>query len=281
MPLILMFFLALNQQSSIRDFMKIQMYQVDAFSKNLYSGNPAAVCLLDKWLKDELMQNIAAENNLAETAFVLKKGNTYEIRWFTPKVEVDLCGHATLASAHVLFEHEGFTGKSIEFKSKSGKLEVKKRDGLLVMNFPSDPPEAVYIPDILVEGVGQAPEFSYRTTSDYMLVYKSEKQIKKLKPDFLKILKVGMRGIIVTAPGDTHDFVSRFFAPQSGIDEDPVTGSAHTSLIPYWAERLEKEEMVARQLSKRGGILYLKTLGKRVEIGGHAITYLSGKIKVR
>jgi len=261
--------------------MKIQMYQVDAFSKKLFSGNPAAVCLLDRWLKDDIMQRIAAENNLAETAFLVNSGKSFEIRWFTPMVEVDLCGHATLASAHVLFEHEGFPGHDIEFHSKSGILEVQKKDGLLVMNFPSDPPEEVFAPDVLLEGVGQTPELSFRSTSDYMLVFKSEKQIKKIKPDFFKILRVGMRGVIVTAPGDSCDFVSRFFAPQSGIDEDPVTGSAHTTLIPYWSNRLKKKEMVARQVSKRGGILYLKDLGSRVEIGGHAITFFSGQIRVK
>ena len=260
--------------------MKIKMYQVDAFSEKLFSGNPAAVCLLDKWLRDDIMQNIAAENNLAETAFILKSGKTFEIRWFTPTVEVDLCGHATLASAHVLFEHEDFPGETIEFSSKSGKLEVQKRKDLLIMNFPSDPPEEVYVPDVLIEGVGQVPESSHRGTSDYMLVYKSEKQIRKLKPDFQKILKVGMRGVIVTAPGEKYDFVSRFFAPQSGIDEDPVTGSAHTTLIPFWSDRLKKKELVARQLSKRRGILYLKDLGSRVEIGGHAVTFFIGKIIV-
>lgn len=260
--------------------MKIRMYQVDAFAEKLFAGNPAAVCLLEKPLPDEMMQKIAAENNLAETAFVLETGDTYNIRWCTPKVEVDLCGHATLATAHVVFNHLGYTKKTIPFSSRSGVLEVRKENDLLVLNFPSDPPKKGCLSPIVTESLGMDPVEILQGKTDYLLVYENQRQVESLDPDFAGLKKARVRGIIVTAKGDRSDFISRFFAPVVGINEDPVTGSAHTTLIPYWSARLGKKEMTAFQLSERRGYLECKDLGERVEIAGKAVTYLVGEIEV-
>jgi PhzF family phenazine biosynthesis protein len=259
--------------------MKLKLYQVDAFADRLFSGNPAGVCPLEKWIPDELMQNIAMENNLAETAFFVKEGNIFHIRWFTPVLEVDLCGHATLASAHVIFKHLNFKEEKIQFKSKSGDLSVKKENDFLILNFPTDTLEKTETPIALAEGLGIAPKEAYKGISDYLLIYDNQKQIEKIQPDFRLLSKVIARGIIITAIGNDCDFVSRFFAPLSGINEDPVTGSAHTTLIPYWHKVLHKTEMTAMQLSKRKGKLKCKYLGERVEIGGKARTYLIGEIE--
>lgn len=256
------------------------MYQVDAFADNVFEGNPAAVCVLDKWLKDSQMQKIAAENNLAETAFIVPNGAKYEIRWFTPTVEVSLCGHATLASAHVLFEYYDVVDK-INFHSHlSGDLFVEKQKKLLVLDFPVDELTPVDAPELLFEALAKEAIGVYKGKSDYLLIYNSQEDIETMAPDFSLLAKVEIRGVIVTARGKDVDFVSRFFGPQVGINEDPVTGSAHTSLIPYWSSRLEKQKMVARQLSKRGGTLYCELKGSRVSIAGNAVTFLKGKIKI-
>lgn len=258
--------------------MKLKLYHVDAFAEKLFSGNPAAVCILDKWPGDEVLKNIAMENNLAETAFYVKEGDTYHIRWFTTTVEVDLCGHATLASAHILFNHEGFKGDEIRFSSRSGILTVKKKGDGLTLNFPADEFEKVKTPAELAISLNIHPVECYKGKTDYMLVFKNEKEIKDLKPNFTSMMLVKARGVICTAKGDSVDFVSRFFAPQSGINEDPVTGSAHTTLTPYWAKALGKKELNAMQLSARKGHLKCLDMGNRVEISGKAITFMKGDI---
>ncbi|WP_276134327.1 PhzF family phenazine biosynthesis protein [Polluticoccus soli] len=251
----------------------MKQYIVDAFTDELFSGNPAAVCILDKWLPDKMMQRIAAENNLAETAFLTPVTDGFHIRWFTPAVEVDLCGHATLASAHVLFNHERYQGNKIVFDSRSGQLIVLKSANL-TLDFPVDKIEKVSnVPLALTDALSQVPTEVYRGKTDYMAVYSSQSEIEQLDPDFRVLAKLDGRGVIVTAPGDTIDFVSRFFAPQSGIDEDPVTGSAHTSLAPYWASKLGKEKFSCLQLSARGGKLFCELVGDRVKISGNAVTY--------
>ncbi|HTY08052.1 MAG TPA: PhzF family phenazine biosynthesis protein, partial [Candidatus Edwardsbacteria bacterium] len=224
--------------------MKLKLYQVDAFAEKLFTGNPAAVVPLGgEWLDAAVMQRIAMENNLAETAFYIRRDGKYHIRWFTPEIEVDLCGHATLAASHVLFEHEGFSGDTLVFGSRSGDLSVAREGELLALNFPADQVKKVKL---------SKPLAAYKGRHDYMLVFKNEAQIKDIKPDFAAVNKVPARGVMVTARGDTVDFVSRFFAPQSGIFEDPVTGSAHTTLAPYWRDALGTRDMTALQLSPRG-----------------------------
>lgn len=260
--------------------MKIKFYQVDAFTDKLFGGNPAGVCPLDEWLPDEVMQNIAFENNLAETAFFIPNNGEYELRWFTPLAEVDLCGHATLATSHVIFNHLGYSRDKIIFHSRSGELTVRQEDDLLVLNFPADVVKQIEINENIYSGVGKKPLDMYKGKTDYMLVYASQKDIDEIVPDFNSIIKSGARGIIITAPGNETDFVSRFFAPLVGVNEDPVTGSAHTTLIPYWAGKLGKKELTAIQLSKRKGKLFCKLINGRVEIAGNAVTYLEGSIKI-
>lgn len=261
--------------------MKQKIYQVDAFTTEVFGGNPAAVCPLDKWLSDELLQKIAMENNLAETAYYVKKENTFEIRWFTPTVEVDLCGHATLAAAFVLFNYEGHTVNEINFLSpRSGKLNVRKQGDHLTLNFPTDVFEKVELTNDLISGFNVKPTEAYKGKTDHMLVFENEEEIKTIIPDLEKIAKMDGRGVIITAKGNNVDFVSRFFAPQSGINEDPVTGSAHTTLTPYWSKKLNKTELSAIQLSERKGYLKCKYLNDRVEIGGQAKLYLIGEIFV-
>jgi PhzF family phenazine biosynthesis protein len=260
--------------------MEIKIYQIDAFAETIFTGNPAAVCPLHEWLPDQVMQNIAMENNLAETAFYVYEKEGLRIRWFTPTVEVDLCGHATLATAFVLFHHENYSGDKIVFNSRSGSLTVTRTSDTLTLNFPVDKlTEVAAIPE-LEKGLGLAPLKTFKGKTDYMLVFENESQIKNMQPDFKQIAQVEARGIIVTAPGDTVDFVSRFFGPQSGGDEDPVTGSAHTSLTPYWAKVLKKNTFEAIQLSSRKGKLSCTLMGDRVEISGKAKTYMIGKIMV-
>jgi PhzF family phenazine biosynthesis protein len=258
--------------------MQVPFYQVDAFTDRLFGGNPAGVCPLEQWLPDETMQKIAMENNLSETAFFVKKGEGFHIRWFTPKVEVNLCGHATLASAHVIFHDLGFSGEKISFESRSGLLNVTREGDLLILDFPGNKPQRTALPDDFVQSLNITPLQCYRGKEDYLLLYKSQKEIEELIPDFRRLEKTDARAVIVTAPGDKVDFVSRFFAPRVGVDEDPVTGSAHTVLIPFWAEKLGKTEMNARQLSRRGGIIFCRLNGDRVDIGGRAVTYLKGQI---
>lgn len=260
---------------------KLVIYKVDAFADKLFTGNPAAVCVLDEWLSEELMQNIAAENNLSETAFVVAQEMGYQIRWFTPTVEVDLCGHATLASAHVLFDY-GYTPegtKLIEFHSpRSGRLKVFKAEGKLFLDFPADVLEKVEVPKEIEAGIGIMPIEVYKGKTDYVAILESEQLIRAIQPVFSEIAKLSARGLIVTAAGDKTDFVSRFFAPQAGVPEDPVTGSAHTSLTPLWSKKLGKKEMTAAQLSKRGGFLKCIEKGERVHIGGQAKLFLKGEI---
>jgi PhzF family phenazine biosynthesis protein len=259
--------------------MKVSIYQIDAFSDCLFGGNPAAICPLESWLQDEVMQQIAEENNLSETAFFVKEGQNYHIRWFTPTIEVDLCGHATLAAAFVIRNYLMDTSLELSFNSRSGILPVTVLGDLYVLNFPADVIKPVSVVNTLVEALGSWPLETYKGRTDYMLVFSSEKEILGFKPDFNQLAQVEARGIMVTAPGDHVDFVSRFFGPRSGINEDPVTGSAHTTLTPYWAKRLGKNNLIAKQISKRSGELYLKNLGERVEIGGKAKAYLIGEIE--
>ncbi|MEP5614052.1 MAG: PhzF family phenazine biosynthesis protein [Cyclobacteriaceae bacterium] len=261
--------------------MKIPIYQVDAFTAQLFGGNPAAVCPLEEWISDELMLNIARENNLAETAYFVKQAEGYHLKWFTPETEMDLCGHATLASAHVIFEHLGYEKKVITFNTMSGELVVKKVDDLLQMDFPSRMPEAASVPDIILKSFSIRPKKVLKAR-DYFLIYEKEEDITKLEVDQgrLSWIDPGMGGIICTAPGKKVDFVSRFFTPGAAVFEDPVTGSAHCSLIPYWSEVLGKKAMVARQLSKRQGEIHCVDQGDRVLISGNSVTYLKGEIEV-
>jgi PhzF family phenazine biosynthesis protein len=260
--------------------MKLSIYQADAFAENIFEGNPAAVVPLEKWLPDSIMQNIALENNLSETAFFIKTEKGFHIRWFTPGAEVDLCGHATLATAHVLFNHLDYAGNRIEFESKSGILTVKKENDLLILDFPASDIEEIDVPPNLAAAFNFHPVKCIKGRDDLMLIFKKEEEILNLQPDLLKIMESDTRGIICTAPSEKYDFVSRFFAPAVGVNEDPVTGSAHTMLVPYWAKQLNNKELLAKQVSKRGGILYCKDLGRRVEIGGRSVTYFVGEITI-
>lgn len=254
------------------------MYQVDAFASHVFEGNPAAVVPLENWLSDEVMQKIALENNLSETAFFIPTEAGFHIRWLTPEAEVDLCGHATLATSHVLFQHLNYREEEIVFQSRSGILKVRKSKGRIVLNFPVSELEEIELPDALSELFQFNPLKCVKGREDYLLVFEKEEDIHQLKPDFQKMNECTTRGIIATAKSNEYDFVSRFFAPAVGINEDPVTGSAHTMLIPYWAKELNKNVLTAKQVSRRGGILHCKNLGDRVEIGGTAITYLIGDI---
>jgi PhzF family phenazine biosynthesis protein len=260
--------------------MKIPLFQIDAFSDKVFHGNPAAVCLLEKWIPEDLMQKIASENNQAETAFLVKKQNQFEIRWFTPTVEVDLCGHATLAAAFVLFHFRGFQDETAVFSSRSGPLLVTRAEDFLTLDFPADSPVPSSAPGSLIAGMGLTPREVLKGKTDFLLVYSTSEEIENLDPDMSLISKAEARGVIATAPGHDVDFVSRFFAPQSGIPEDPVTGSAHTTLTPYWAARLGRNELSAIQLSKRRGWLKCLLVGERVKISGQARPYMTGEIEV-
>ena len=262
---------------------KIKLYVVDAFTHRLFAGNPAAVCVLDTPIEDELMQSIAYENNLSETAFIVPSGNDFEIRWFTPTVEVDLCGHATLASAFVLFEVLLYPKATIRFHTqRSGWLSVEKRGDKLFLDFPVDELDLCTEEQsaILEKCIGIKPIESYRGKYDYIAVIDHETTLQTLQPDLSEISRLNARGLIVTAKGDRVDFVSRFFAPQTGVDEDPVTGSAHTSLIPLWSKKLCKNQLIARQLSRRGGELLCELNRERCLIGGQARLYLTGEINL-
>lgn len=260
---------------------KLQIFQADAFASGLFKGNPAAVVPLNEWLSDHLMQQIAAENNLSETAFFIPEGDHFHIRWFTPKAEVNLCGHATLATAHVLFNELNFQERQIEFHSKSGILTVEKVEDKLQLDFPADFAIEVAPVSVFTEAFGAPPLKTLKGRTDYLLLFDSEETIRKIKPDIRLLLSTDARGIIITAPGNEVDFVSRFFAPAVGVNEDPVTGSAHTTLIPFWANRLNKTELTALQLSERGGQLWCCLAGDRVLIAGKAVTYLQGEIKIK
>lgn len=260
--------------------MKIRLFQVDAFTDQLFKGNPAAVCPLENWLPDETMQQIALENNLSETAFIVPKGEGFEIRWFTPQVEVDLCGHATLASAHVYFAELAYPETQIVFHSKSGPLTIMRYELGYAMDFPTDTITAIEPTKEIIDLLEISPKALYKGSSDYMVILEEEANVQAYDPDFQKLAKLPTRGIIVTAKGETVDFVSRFFAPQVGINEDPVTGSAHTTLTPYWAQQLNKQTLTARQISEREGNMTCVHKGNRVELIGRAITYLKGEIEV-
>jgi len=262
--------------------MEIPLYQVDAFTDQLFRGNPAAVCVLQSPLESALMQRIAAENNLSETAFVFPDADHFGIRWFTPKVEVELCGHATLATAFALWECEGFSGESLRFNSlERGVLSVRKTgDGFLQLDFPSDPVSPATLPGDTGEVLGIMPEHGLQSSTDLLLVYDREEDIRELQPDFSRMAGWEYRGIIATAPGKETDFVSRFFGPAVGINEDPVTGSAHCALVPYWSGILNKDRLSARQLSERSGELTGILQGDRVLLNGHAVLYLSGTIRI-
>jgi PhzF family phenazine biosynthesis protein len=260
--------------------MKINIFQVDAFTDHLFGGNPAAVCPLEEWLPDETMQNIAMENNLSETAYFVKTGDGFHIRWFTPLAEVDLCGHATLASAHVIFYHLKWEHSSISFMSRSGLLKVTRENDFITLDFPSDVIHKAELPEKLISSLHIHPLETYAGKTDFMIILGTQREIELIDPDFGLMKQSGGRGVIVTAKGDEVDFVSRFFAPQVGVDEDPVTGSAHTTLTPYWAERLGKSDLTAMQLSKRKGHLWCKYLGDRVGITGKAVTYFTGVINI-
>lgn len=262
---------------------ELKIFQVDAFTNKQFQGNPAAVCILNSWLSDEQMQNIAAENNLSETAFLVKKNLAeYSIRWFTPTIEVNLCGHATLASAFVLFAFYELDAAEITFNSpRAGMLSVRKTDELFTLNFPTATLRPAAIGEELSVALGSTPIEVYQGPSDLLLLFQDQDEVAMLKPNFPHIAKLlGTIGIIATAPGSSVDFVSRYFVPGEGIDEDPVTGSAHTLLAPFWAKKLGKDLLSARQISKREGHLICKLCGDRVEISGNAVIYLIGTIYV-
>lgn len=261
--------------------MKVPIYQVDAFASGVFSGNPAAVCLLDDWISDSTLQSIAVENNLSETAFLVRSGGGFELRWFTPATEVALCGHATLASAYVLFELHRWSDKKICFQTrKSGELVVEKKDHLLEMDFPSRPAAFAVQAAGLGEILGAAPMEVLGSEEDMLVVLESEQSVRDLKPDITAVSGLDCRGLIVTARGKQADFVSRFFAPRVGVPEDPVTGSAHCVLTPYWAKVLNKKDLHAIQVSRRGGELFCRDRGNRVSIAGKAVLYLEGMIFV-
>ena len=257
--------------------MKIKQYQVDAFATRAFEGNPAAVCPLEAWLDDGLMQAIAEENNLSETAFFVSSEKGYKLRWFTPVKEVDLCGHATLATAHVLFEMLGFAGQAITFETRSGELIVGRKDGRLEMNFPACPPTPCELSETLTKALGQRP-LDVFAADDYLAIFDSEATIRAITPDMALLGQLDLRGVIVTAPGTDVDFVSRCFAPKLGIPEDPVTGSAHCALAPYWAKRLGKNVLSARQVSRRGGNIGCELKTDRVILSGSAVTVMTSEI---
>ena len=260
--------------------MQIPIYQVDAFTSRLFAGNPAAVCPLKEWLPDDKMQAIALENNLSETAFFVPEDGYYKLRWFTPKVEVDLCGHATLASAFVIFNELRQDESEVRFQTRSGELIVRRDGDRLTMDFPARPPaECNDVHPDLITALGGDPE-KVLASQDYLVVYRTEDEVRALKPDMDPLAQVDRFAVIVTAPGKQVDFVSRFFAPSKGVPEDPVTGRAHTTLIPYWSKRLGKKELHAFQVSPRGGELWCVDRGDRVSISGHAVRYLTGTIEV-
>jgi len=259
--------------------MKIPIFIVDAFSSRVFSGNPAAVCPLDYWLDDGQLQSIAGENNLSETAFIVNRGGYYQLRWFTPQMEVEICGHATLAGAYVLMNHIDSSLAEVTFGTRSGELIVKKNGDMYAMNFPAHPPLPSKTPPELIKALDYQPE-EVLASNYYLVVLKSEDEVRELKPYMRLIKELDRLAVIVTAPGKDVDFVSRYFAPAMGIPEDPVTGSAHCTLIPYWSKRLNKKVMHARQVSNRGGEIFCEDLGKRVIIAGRAVLYSEGTIKI-
>jgi len=259
--------------------MRIPMYQVDAFADHVFGGNPAAVCLLESWLDDSLLQSIAAENNPAETAFTVRQGDVFAIRYFTPEKEVDLSGHATLASAHVVLRYLRPTLTSVVFRSQSGDLAVSRDGKRLSMLFPRRKAEVCPVPIEVVRGLGQEPRETFKAR-DYLAVFRDEEEVRALRPDFAALAQIDALGVIATAPAKDYDFVSRFFAPRAGINEDAVTGSAHCTLAPYWAERLGKRKLRAKQISKRGGEIYCEDRRNEVVIAGRTVEYFNGTIEI-
>lgn len=264
---------------NLTEKMKLKLYQIDAFANKPFEGNPAAICPLDEWLPDDLMQKIAEENNLSETAFFVKTNKSYQIRWFTPTCEVDLCGHATLATAYVIFNLLGDKRKQIDFDSKSGILKVTKNDEWLEMDFPSQPPIECEIPKAIAQAFNNKP-LTCLKAEDYIIVFKNEENILKATPNLALLSALDLRGVIITSESSEYDFVTRFFAPKYGINEDPVTGSAFTQLIPYWANKLDKNTLKAKQVSERGGEVSCVFSGERVTISGKAVKYLEGHIEI-
>ena len=259
--------------------MRLPIYQVDAFTKRRFAGNPAAVCPLPKWLPDQTLLDIAAENNLAETAYFVAEPDGYRLRWFTPAAEMDLCGHATLAAAVVLMDCLGFGGDQVTFHSRSGPLTVARAGELYTLDFPARPGVPRAADPALAQALGATPQAIF-AARDTMCVFESAAQVKALEPNMEALKALAPFAVIATAPGDDCDFVSRFFAPKEGINEDPVTGSAHCTLTPYWAARLGKANLFARQISARGGELWCEDRGGRVRIGGHGVLYLTGFIEI-
>lgn len=260
--------------------MKLPLYQIDAFTDKVFAGNPAAVCPLDDWLPDEVMQSIAAENNLSETAFFVGGEGRYHLRWFTPACEVDLCGHATLATAFLILNRLEPELDAVTFETRSGVLKVARDGDGLAMDFPVRSAAAVAPAADLVDALGQAPQEVFLSADNVLAVYGDEAEVRELRPNMEALATCTSHGVIVTAPGNACDFVSRFFAPAWGIPEDPVTGSAHCTLVPFWAERLGKTDLVARQVSARGGLLTCRAIGERVRLAGRAVLYLEGEITV-
>ena len=264
--------------------MRLRMFRVDAFTDTVFRGNPAAVVPLRRWITDEAMQNIAMENNLSETAFFVPEGNGYHLRWFTPEDEVRLCGHATLATAFVILRHLKPAKRSVRFQTQSGELIVTRKGDLLTMDFPRYVPQRCDLPEGLEEALGTRPEEFYGTREDqhYYAIFPSRATVRSMEPDMTRLSGLHPKAVAVSAPGETEDFVSRFFAPSLGIPEDPVTGSMHCALIPYWAQRLGKRELFARQVSRRGGELYCEDLPEagRVRISGRAVLSLTGQLTV-
>ncbi len=264
--------------------MKLPLYQVDAFASEVFAGNPAAICPLEQWLPDELMQSIAAENNLSETAFYVTTQQGYHIRWFTPLHEVDLCGHATLAASHIIFsQFETAKTTPIQFSSRSGILSVVKNGEFIEMNFPAQPPEICDMPVAISQAFETKP-LACLKSQDYILIFENEESVLNASPDMACLNELDLRGVAITAQVQSHkdglDFVSRFFAPKYGINEDPVTGSSFTQLIPYWSDELNKSTLKARQISRRGGDVLCVNEGDRVQIAGKAIIYMSGEIDI-
>ena len=266
--------------------MKVRLFQVDAFTKTVFGGNPAAICPLEEWMDTDRMQAIARENNLSETAFFVETDHGYDLRWFTPTTEVDLCGHATLATALVLWRHLGKKASTLEFNTRSGLLKVSRRSDMIEMDLPLIQTELCKEqPEELVRGLGRTPEevVAYgaeKKHGNYVAIYKNESDVRGLDPDLPTLKRLGKMGVSVTAPGDDSDFVSRYFAPSFGIDEDPVTGSIHCALTPYWAKRLGKSRLHALQVSSRGGELFCELLEERVRVAGHAVCYMEATIRI-
>lgn len=259
--------------------MKLKMYQVDAFAERVFEGNPAAVCPLEYWPDDALLQAIAEENNLSETAFFVPVGEAFELRWFTPAEEVDLCGHATLATAHVIYTHLRYSEPELQFQTRSGVLTVSRTEQGLCMDFPATIPVLTDAPPELINGLGQAPD-EVLAAFDYVVVYGSEEDVLALAPDFTQLQTLGLRGVVATAPGKQSDFVSRCFFPKLQVNEDPVTGSAHCELTPYWSQRLGRTLLTARQLSKRGGSIGCELRGDRVLLSGKGVDYMVAEILI-